>query len=280
MDGPGPGAWNMAVDEAILSEVTVGSSLPTIRFYEWAPPCLSLGRSQSEGEANGQACRDAGVHCVRRPTGGRAILHRDELTYSICLPVGDPRAAGDVLESYRRLSEGLTEGLGLLGLAVDRTRQRETGGHPISAACFDAPAGYEVTIGDRKLLGSAQFRARGALLQHGSLPLSGDIAGVVDFLTLEDVARETLRTRLHSTAITVETAAGHRVSFAEAVDALCEGISRALNVQLSEGRLSFQELRQGQLLASNKYASPGWTRIQRPEPIAGKAEASQGSSAQ
>ena len=261
-DGPGEGAWNMAADEAILGSVAECASLPTLRFYAWTPPCLSLGRSQSKMEVDVEACRTAGIDCVRRPTGGRAILHRDELTYSICLPLHDPRASGDILESYRRISEGLAEGLRSLGLAVESARPGSK--RSSSAACFDAPAGHEITIGGRKLVGSAQFRARGALLQHGSLPLFGDVAGIVDLLTLADSERNALRARLRATAITLEQAAQRRVSYEDTKAALCRGIAHALNLQFSKGKLSPVELRAAQLLHRDKYASLDWPRMRRP----------------
>ena len=108
----------MAIDEAILWAVAEGKSLPTLRFYGWQPPCLSIGYSQSmEGEVDVDRCREAGIDFVRRPTGGRAILHADELTYSVVAPQAEPRVAGGVVESYRRLSAGLVAGL--RGLGVD-----------------------------------------------------------------------------------------------------------------------------------------------------------------
>jgi lipoate-protein ligase A len=271
VDGPGEGASNMAVDEAILGAVAEGASPPTLRFYAWAPPCLSLGRSQSETGVDARACAAAGIGCVRRPTGGRAILHKDELTYSICLPLTDPRAHGDILESYRHLSEGLADGLRALGLDIERAQPR-TADDVQSAACFDAPAGYELTVRGRKLLGSAQFRARGALLQHGSLPLFGDIAGVANFLDLGLEEREGLRMRLRATAITLEGAAGRRVTFEGAMQAIRRGIAHALNVDLTEGRLSTQEEIAARSLYQHKYADICWPRVRRAEATTAQPE--------
>ena len=107
VDGEADGATNMALDEAILMDVVAGNSPPTLRFYAWSPPCLSLGRNQPLGDVDLVSCHAAGVDVVRRPTGGRAILHTDELTYSVSLLQTDPLAAWGVLESYRRLSDGL-----------------------------------------------------------------------------------------------------------------------------------------------------------------------------
>ena len=131
VDAEAPGAANMAADEAILNSVIDGASLPTLRFYRWHPPCLSLGRNQKLAEVDLPACRAAGIDIVRRPTGGRSILHTDELTYSISLPQADPRAEGGVVQGYRRLSEGLLAGLKRLGVrAVQAASQKAPGGPP------------------------------------------------------------------------------------------------------------------------------------------------------
>lgn len=258
------GAWNMAVDEAILAAVARGDSPPTLRFYRWEPPCLSLGRGQPDSDVDAAASAAAGITCVRRPTGGRAILHRDELTYSIALPLDDPRAAGGILESYRRISEGLAEGLRMLGVPVERAEPRKTVPDP-TPACFETLAGYEITVGGRKLLGSAQFRTGKALLQHGSLPLYGDVAAIADFLALPDADRAVLRRRLRATAITLQEALARPVSFGEAAEALSRGVARALNVRLVEGALSPQEVEQAQRLQCEKYADIRWPAARQVE---------------
>src|SRR5512136_318873 len=112
--GQADGAMNMAIDEAILRAVATELVPPTLRFYTWQPACLSLGQAQSFHDVNWEACAARGHHVVRRPTGGRAILHTDELTYSVTAPETEPRVAGGIVESYRRLSEGLLEGLRLM----------------------------------------------------------------------------------------------------------------------------------------------------------------------
>jgi lipoate-protein ligase A len=102
--GARDGATNMAIDEAILGAVAAGRVPPTIRFYTWHPPCLSIGFGQSAGEVDQQRCARRGWELVRRPTGGQAILHVDELTYTVCAPTSEPRVAGGIMESYRRLA--------------------------------------------------------------------------------------------------------------------------------------------------------------------------------
>ncbi len=257
LDGQADGATNMAVDEAILTAVLEGSSPPTLRFYGWSPPCLSLGRNQPLADVDRAACIRAGVDVVRRPTGGRAILHTDELTYSLALLQSDPRATGDVVESYRRLSEGLLVGLRLLGADARRAGAAKHGLAP-SAICFETPSDYEIIVAGRKLVGSAQWRTQGGLLQHGSLPLHGDPARIVDCLALTPEERETERARVHRRAMTLEEALGRTVSFTEAAQALSAGFAQALHLILTPAPLTERERA---LVAEirRRYASPEWT---------------------
>ncbi len=259
IDGEAAGATNMAVDEAILNSVIDGASPPTLRFYAWSPPCLSLGRSQALAEADLVACRAAGVDIVRRPTGGRSILHTDELTYSVSLLQADPRARGGIVESYRRLSEGLLAGLRRLGVdAIQATGQRPDGTET-TAVCFESPSDYEITVAGRKLVGSAQWRARGGVLQHGTLPLHGDLARIVELLTFSDADRPAQRRRLRSKALTLEEATGTLFPFDEVAQALEEGFARALNLALVPGKLTPQERALTAEIRDRVYANSDWT---------------------
>jgi lipoate-protein ligase A len=259
VDGEADGATNMAVDEAILSEVIDGASPPTLRFFAWSPPCLSLGRNQPLADVDGQACRVAGVDVVRRPTGGRAILHTDELTYSVALLQTDPRAAGDILTSYRCLSVGLLAGLRRLGLEVAHSAGNRKAPADPSAVCFEVPSNYEITVGSRKLVGSAQWRVRGGLLQHGTLPLQGDITRVVTYLTFSEAERQAQRRALRARATTLENALARQVPFAEAAQAMADGFAQALNVTLVPGALTAHEHTLASDLRRERYASQAWT---------------------
>ncbi len=250
---PADGATNMAVDEAILRAVAEGRVPPTLRFYAWDPPCLSLGRAQPVADVDLEAVRAAGFGLVRRPTGGRAILHADELTYSVVAPQEEPRVCGSVVESYRRLSQGLVSGLKRLGVpalvADERVENRRSAG-PV---CFEAPSDYEITVGGRKLVGSAQMRAQGVILQHGALPLRGDIARICSLLSAKP---EPARVRARAT--TVEEAVGRLVAWDEAADALAAGFAGALNLRLEPGELTSQELVWAAELRDEKHATDTW----------------------
>ena len=153
----------MALDEALLqhyvnSLVKGEHPAPTLRFYGWQPPCLSLGYAQrAEREVDFEGCTRLGVDWVRRPTGGRAILHDwSELTYSLTAMEHEPYLKGGVLESFRKISGALVEGLHRLGVEAETAGKEARGAS--TAACFDAPSAYEITFGGRKLIGSAQAR--------------------------------------------------------------------------------------------------------------------------
>jgi lipoate-protein ligase A len=259
VDGEADGATNMAVDEAILTGVIDGTSLPTLRFYAWSPPCLSLGRSQALAEVDLVACRASGVDVVRRPTGGRAILHTDELTYSVSLLQTDPRAKGGIVECYRRLSEGLLAGLHRLGVEARQAAGHEHGDGEPTAVCFETPSHYEVTVAGRKLVGSAQSRARGGVLQHGTVPLSGDLGRVVDYLAFSDAERQVQRRRLYRRAVTVEGATGMVHPFDKVAEALSKGFAEALNLTLVPGELSPHERALSAEIRERVYAAPDWT---------------------
>jgi lipoate-protein ligase A len=260
VDGTADGATNMAVDDAILNAVIEGDSPPTLRFYAWSPPCLSLGRNQPLADVDLAACRAAGAEVVRRPTGGRAILHTDELTYAAALLQTDPRATGDVVESYRRLSEGLLAGLQRLEVGVVQAVGQRKPVAATTAVCFETPSDYEITAGGRKLVGSAQWRAQGGVLQHGSLPLHGDLGRIVNCLAFSDAEREAQRRRLRQRAATLEAALGRRVPFAGVAEALAAGFAEALNLTLVRGELTAGERALAADLRRSRYADVGWTQ--------------------
>lgn len=171
LDPPLSGKENMEKDLSLLEEVGSGECPPTLRLYRWATPTLSLGYFQDETEVvDLAACRQAGVDVVRRPTGGRAVLHCEELTYSIVVPEVHPFIdRRGVLESYRVISRGLVTALNLLAITATYTPETEARGSLAPGSCFDSPSAYEVKVNGKKVIGSAQLRRDGILLQHGAI---------------------------------------------------------------------------------------------------------------
>jgi lipoyl(octanoyl) transferase len=254
---PHTGAVNMAIDEAIMEAVSARNAPPTLRFYQWSPPCISLGKRQPLSGIDLECCRQDGVQVVRRSTGGLAILHTDELTYSLVTCPDDPRAEGAILDSYRKLSQGLVSGLGLLGLSAQMQPVSPGASHSVSAACFEAPSAYEITVDGRKLIGSAQTRPYGKLLQHGSVPLTGDIGRLAKYLVpraaaTEIAQAEELSLHLRQRATTLEAALGRPILFLEAAAAMAKGFTEALTLDLEAGELSDGERAAAEKLAADK----------------------------
>jgi lipoyl(octanoyl) transferase len=257
---PADGAWNMAVDEAILLEIGAGRTLPTLRLYSWQPACLSLGFSQSIKDVNLPELKKYGWTIVRRPTGGRAILHTDELTYSVIAPLSNPQVAGSVLESYRRLSKALLNTLIILGLDAQSDIHSETSQTGNGPVCFEVPSNYEITVGGKKLIGSAQARRVDGVLQHGSLPLYGDLTRITRALNYRDEAtRIQAAQRLLDHAATVEMVTGRIVTLPQAADAFETAFHESLGLELEPGNLTDDELKRVDELVNTKYANSTWT---------------------
>jgi len=180
--GPAPAIQNMAVDEGLLRDAVTPGALPVLRFYTWSPAAVSLGRFQDKERAvNAEACRQRGFDIVRRITGGRAVLHCDELTYSIIARSDSALFPNDILGTYRVIAAGLLAGLRELGIAAEMvSRSGRHAGMVKSVsqepACFSSPSWYEILVKGRKIIGSAQRRVGGAFLQHGSILIGYDHA--------------------------------------------------------------------------------------------------------
>lgn len=248
----------MAIDQAIMEEVAAQTAPPTLRFYAWQPACLSLGYGQFSREADQERIEAQGWHLVRRPTGGKAILHTDELTYSIAFPEHHPLVQGDILTSYRRLSAALLKGLHQLGVAAEsmplHAPPKSTG--PV---CFEVPSNYEITWRGRKLIGSAQVRRIGAVLQHGSLPLWGDVARICDALVFEsESARVSAKDRVRERACTAEEALKCDLTWEKAAQVMAAAFAETFEVQLAPAELTSVEVERVARLVKETYANETW----------------------
>lgn len=254
------GAWNMAVDEAILEHIGRGEAPATLRLYSWEPACLSLGQAQPFADVDVRRLQERGWEVVRRPTGGRAILHTDELTYSVIAPTGEPAVAGTLLESYNRLAAGLLHAVRALGLQGDMQAGVRHAAGRSNPVCFEAPSAYEITVAGKKLIGSAQARRREGVLQHGSLPLVGDLGRITEALVFgPNGARQEAAARLLARATTAESVLGHAVSWRAAAQAFRAGFESELGLEFTELSLSEDEQRRAAALVRDKYAHPSWT---------------------
>lgn len=254
-----PGAWQMAVDEALQAGFVPGRDRPVLRLYSWSPPCLSLGYAQPAGEIDRDACRRAGIDLVRRPTGGRAVLHDRELTYAVVAGIDDPDVGGSIGQSYRAIAAGLLAGLRALGVAATLAPGRPDGDAAArrSGACFAVATRHELLWQGRKLAGSAQLRRHGVFLQHGSIPLAASRVSLAALLRLP--GGSTLADHLAGTTATVADATGRILEPAAAAVPFAAAFAAALGLALQPDDLTAAEQAAAELARRQRYAARTWT---------------------
>lgn len=256
--GAADGAWNMAVDEAILASylATPPPPSPTLRLYGWKPAALSLGRSQDARSSCDPAyLRDQAIDLVRRPTGGLAVLHDRERTYSVIGSLRRDPFPGGVLDTYERIASMLRGALERMGAealpagpaAAPATRPRDPAGGP---SCFESASVHELAVGGRKLVGSAQLRRRGAFLQHGSILLDSEAERLGG--ALRSPARRDRFTDLRRVL-------GRPVGPEEVDRAMVAGCAETFGAELRHGALDAAEADLAARLRCWKYDSVAWT---------------------
>jgi lipoate-protein ligase A len=234
VDGPEDGAWNMAVDRAVL-RARVRDEVPaTVRLYRWRRPTVTLGRHQALDDVDLDACSALGFDIVRRPTGGRGVLHDDELTYSVVASVADGIPRG-VSASYRLLCDALAEAYRLLGVPATLTGRSR--GDKAARACYLHATNADLSLGVAKLSGSAQVWDRDAVLQHGSFVRSRDIGAEARVFMLDDGGRYNLE---ESTA-TLKGVLGEAPSVDVMAAAVVSGFESVLGIRLKPGAMTAGE---------------------------------------
>lgn len=241
------GARNLATDQAVAEHVRDGASPPTLRFYTWRPAALSLGFGQPLTVVDVDLARRSGIDLVRRPTGGQAILHNDELTYAVMLPRTHALAAGGVLKSYERLSAGFKRGFAALGLDARQRDWQPAGSDGAGLLCFASPSTHELSAQGVKIMGSAQTRLGGALLQHGSVPFAHD-PRVFDLLRLPRPATLRGLRDLLSSGPTVGAL----------IEVLATGFTEALQVVLTPDQLTDSERARRDSLVESRFGADAW----------------------
>ncbi len=232
-DGLQTAEENMAEDSALLADCEQGRVPPTVRLYGWSEPAITLGYSQkAEAELDIERCRELGIAVVRRPTGGRALLHTNELTYAVVAPVSLAPFNRGLKATFQAVSEALLVGLQGLGIRGDLNtrKERSAPGVSRSPACFASLNHCEITVDGKKLVGSAQKRTSKAFLQHGSLIIESDhelFASVLKF----DSESERIATqqRLMCSTTALNQVSDRKFSFEEISAALQEGFRKTLD---------------------------------------------------
>jgi len=244
----------MALDEVLAFSCARGEGAPVLRLYTWEPPAVSVGYAQSlEAEVDLEACCRMGFGAVRRMTGGRAVVHQFELTYAVAFPEG-LLGPGGIQEDYRRISNAVMLGLRRLGVAAEFGRG-SLGRGADRGVCFLATSRYELTVAGRKLVGSAQRRLRGAVLQHGSLLLDLDRAAWEATLP---ALRHPASGEWASRITTLRALLGASPPLSRVEEALREGFEEALGHPLAEALPSRAEAEAAVQLARGRDARRGW----------------------
>lgn len=256
---------NMAVDEAILQLHAEGKVPPTVRFYTWSPATLSIGYFQKAlKEINLEEVHKHGLGFVRRPTGGRAVLHDKELTYSVIVSEQHPKMPSSVTEAYKIISMGLLHGFQNLGLKAEMVslaseEEKEKYSSPGSSACFDSPSWYELVVEGKKVAGSAQTRQKGVILQHGSILLDMDVELLFSLLNFSsDRLKQRMMESFRQKAVTINEVSPRAISLQEAIDAFGRGFASGLDVELVPGELTEEELALAKELAQTRYGTEEW----------------------
>jgi lipoate-protein ligase A len=236
------GSLNMATDESILIHCCRGEVPPTISLYGWRPPAISIGYFQSlHEEVDLECCRQLGVDFVRRITGGGAVLHDQEVTYSFIIQEDNPLIPRDILTSYERICAGLVRGLALLGLNARFV--------PLN----------DLIVGGKKISGNAQTRRGGGILQHGTILIDVDVKKMFSLLRVpQEKMKDKLIKRVEERVTSICQQLGRRVSFDEVCRALARGFEQALGIRLERGELTQSEIELAEQIDREKYSRFEW----------------------
>ncbi|WP_409296175.1 biotin/lipoate A/B protein ligase family protein [Peribacillus sp. SCS-26] len=254
-------AYNMALDEALLGWHSKGLIPPALRFYEWNPAGMSVGYFQKvHGKIDVDAVHKKGFQLVRRLTGGRAVLHDKELTYSVVVSENNDKMPGTVTEAYRVISQGLLEGFRELGIGAELAvpDKSKVIGRTNSAVCFDESSWYELIVGGRKSAGSSQCRQKGVILQHGSIPLEMDEETLFDcFIYPNERVKERARRGFGGKAASIAEFLNPMPEMAEVKQAFYKGFEKGLGITLTPYELTESQLAEVKELEA-EYLTDSW----------------------
>jgi len=251
-----PGHLNMAIDMALAKFTSSGNSFPTVRFYGWSPAAISLGFHQSSKEIDTELCEKDGVDVVIRPTGGRAILHAEELTYAVSLPANSRYYDKDIMTVYERLSRCLVSGLNQLNIPVtfekaDKTPKNFSRGE-LSSLCYASSIQHEIGYNGKKLVGSAQRRFDGAALQHGSILIGRRHLDLPNYLAQKTIERKkAMRRYMEANTICLNDLSSIPVSYSDVAEAIKNGFEEELDIEFFVDELSGDEMAKARELQEN-----------------------------
>jgi len=236
---------NMAIDRAVLVACSKAKVPPTVRFYTWKPPAISIGYFQSlKEEVDIEACKDLGVEFVRRITGGGAVFHDKELTYSIVIPESNPKVPKNILESYRRICGAVIKGLKQLWI--------ESKYAPIN----------DIIVNNKKISGNAQTRKLKTVLQHGTILMDVDVDKMFKLLKIPDEKiKDKLIADVKQRVTSIKNVSGNVVSFSEVADAMQTGFEQEFGIELISGILTKDEINLSKKFERECFSTNEWNYI-------------------
>lgn len=234
------GSWNMACDLAIAKHVGKKVQPTTIRLYSWNLATLSIGRFQKIEDIDIDYLKKKYIDLVRRPTGGRAVLHHKEITYLFAANIEHPKLPKSVVGSYKVIAEALIKSMENLGIKCDMEKNKNN--HNNTPACYDAPSIYEITVDKKKFIGSAQYRNESYVLQHGSIPQIFPLRDYVNLFKMPEDKKEKLYKHLEKRVIDINTLIGRTVDCEEMANAFKKGFEDVFEEEVVLGELSPSEI--------------------------------------
>jgi lipoate-protein ligase A len=247
----------MAIDEAIFRQTIKNKAKPTIRFYGWNPAAVSIGYFQDiQSALNLAQCSIAGIDVVRRLTGGKAVFHNDEITYCVTACAGEETFPGDILGTYKVVSDCLAKGLSYLGIKANLSNNCRTLKDPdLMPCCFSAASRYELLVNGRKICGSAQTRTKGGFLQHGSLLINFDPLKALSVIISADTPEQLAK--LREAVVSINELIVGSFTAGDICSALQKGFAEVLGIEIIEESLTDQEISLKNELIS-KYKDLQW----------------------
>ncbi len=254
--------FNMALDEAIVNNVSRNVSSPTLRLYEWNPNAVTFGYSQDINKIiNVERCRDEGVDITRRLTGGRAVFHVNELAYSIVASADDPFLGGNIMDTYQSINKVLIESFKLLGIDAKINRCGTENGMPSSnrrlLPCFLTTSKFEITLDGKKLVGSAQRRFNGLFLQQGSILIGPGHKKIINYIKDDEMSSE-IKKKLNDWSIDLKSKFYGNFSVLRLKNSIFNTFKKATNAEYEIEYPTEEELKHAECLINNRYKSKGW----------------------
>ena len=251
----------MAIDEVLATWVVPQERVPIFRVYGWQPYAISLGYGQNPNELDLQKCEQDEIDVVRRPTGGRAVFHAEEITYSVIFPKQSQFYSPDILSMYNLISQGLLAGLRLLGIQVELIKRnrnsQKSSSYKNNIPCFSFSADYEIVYQNRKLVGSAQRRYENSVLQHGSILTGTRHLNLSDYISFSDEsARVHFKNELASKTISISQILNHQPNLNKLIKNLKLGMQQNFNINFITKQLTPQEINEVHK-KSKTYLKPG-----------------------